>query len=368
MPRTPVVMPKMSMTMTEGEVVEILVTVGQKVSAGDVVAVVGTDKTDMEVESDHEGEVVEISSAPGQVLEVGAPLFVLETEGEDLLAGMFGDAEPAAPAEETAAPAAIPPAASAAPNAPLAQQPADVQSVLAMPGARKLADERGVDITQVVPASPAGIIKQSDIPLAGSREERARDQIAAVVNTSTHIPQFSVTKQIKFKGSLSEDAAERFVQLARAWVGTIRSHTKFTQQFVNGSFAPANVRIAALVRSPLGYVSPAIDAAGIETDAWKQKALSLISSAKENRIAVEHLGGASTSITDLSEFGIKSANTLLFPPQSSGINIGSLKVDNHKVALEVTLVADHRIADPGDAAEALLTFEQLLREVANGNS
>ena len=367
MPRTPVVMPKMSMTMTEGEVVEILVTVGQKVSAGEVVAVVGTDKTDMEVESDHEGEVVEISSAPGQVLEVGAPLFVLETEGEDLLAGMFGDAQPAAPAEETAAPAAVPPAASAAPNPPVAQ-PADAQSVLAMPGARKLAEERGVDITQVVPASPAGIIKQSDIPLAGSREERARDQIAAVVNTSTHIPQFSVTKQIKFKGSLSEDVAERFVQLARAWVGTIRSHTKFTQQYVNGSFVPANVRIAALVRSPLGYVSPAIDAAGIETDAWKQKAISLISSAKENRIAVEHLGGASTSITDLSEFGIKSANTLLFPPQSSGINIGSLKVDNHKVAVVVTLVADHRIADPGDAAEALLTFEQLLREVANGDS
>jgi len=368
MPRTAVVMPKMSMTMTEGEVVEILVSVGQNISAGDVVAVVGTDKTDMEVESDHDGEVVEISSAPGQVLEVGAPLFVLETEGEDLLAGMFGDADPAAPAEETVAPVAMPPATSAAPNSPAALAPADAQSVLAMPGARTLAEERGVDITAIVPASPAGIVKQSDIPLAGSREERARDQIAIAVNTAMHIPQFSVTKRIKFKGSLSEDAAERFVQLARAWVGTIRSHTKFTQQYVNGVFAPANVRVAALVRSPLGYVSPAIDAAGIETDAWRQRALSLISAARENRIAVENLGGASTSITDLSEFGISSANTLLFPPQSSGISIGSLKVDNHKVALEVTLVADHRIADPGDAAEALVTFEKLLRKVANGDS
>ena len=351
--------------MTEGEVVEILVSVGQKISAGDVVAVVGTDKTDMEVESDHDGEVVEISSAPGQVLEVGAPLFVLETEGEDLLAGMFGDAQPTAQAEQTAAPAALPPVADAAPtsgDAPVEQQ------VLAMPGARKLAEERGVDLTAVVPASPSGVIKQSDIPLAGSRQERARDQIASVVNTSMQIPQFSITKEIEIGKPLATDAPERFVQLARAWVGTIRAHTKLSQQFVGGSFVPSNIRVAALVRSPLGYVSPAIDAAEIETDSWRQRAISLISSAIENRIAVENLAGASTSITDLSEFGIRSANTLLFPPQSSGITIGSLVSDSHKVALDVTLVVDHRLADPGDAAEALVTFEKLLREAVNGNS
>ena len=365
MPRTPVVMPKMSMTMTEGEVVEILVTVGQKIAAGDVVAVVGTDKTDMEVESDHEGEVVEITSAPGQVLEVGAPLFVLETEGEDLLAGMFGSAEPEPAANEPAAPVAIPPATSAASNPPATPES---QQVLAMPGARKLAAERGVDIATVVPASPSGVIKQSDIPASGSRKEKARSQIAQVINTSMTIPQFSVTKTIELPAALAADSAERFVQLARAWVSTIRSHTKLTQQYVDGRFAVANVRVAALVRSPLGYVSPAIDASGIETDAWAQRARALISSAKENRIAVENLGGASTAITDLSEFGISSANTLLFPPQSTGVNIGSVRVDSHKVAVDVTVVVDHRIADPGDAAEALLTFEKLLGELVSGNS
>jgi pyruvate dehydrogenase E2 component (dihydrolipoamide acetyltransferase) len=356
-------MPKMSMTMTEGEVVEILVSVGQKISAGDVVAVVGTDKTDMEVESDHEGEVVEITSAPGQVLEVGAPLFVLETEGEDLLAGMFGDAEPApAPAEETAVPVAIPPATSAAPNHH------DNREIFAMPGARKLAAERRIDLASVVAASPAGIIKQSDIPAAGSREEKARTQIAAVVTTATTIPQFSITKTIALPAALATDAAERFVQLARAWVGTLRSHSKFSQQFVGGSFAAAEIKVAALVRSPLGYVSPVIDVKGIETEAWSERAVSLIRSAKENKIAVANLGGASTSITDLSEFGITSANTLLFPPQSSGINIGSVRVNSHKVAVDVTLVADHRIADPGDAVEALLTFEKLIGEFIDGNS
>jgi len=69
MPKTPVVMPKMSMTMTEGEVVEITVAVGQTVIAGDVVAVVGTDKTDMEVESDHSGTVIEVVAGPGNQLQ-----------------------------------------------------------------------------------------------------------------------------------------------------------------------------------------------------------------------------------------------------------------------------------------------------------
>ena len=71
MARTPVVMPKMSMTMTEGEVVELHITVGQKVSQGDVIAVVGTDKTNMEVESDFDGTVLEITSKPGDVIDVG---------------------------------------------------------------------------------------------------------------------------------------------------------------------------------------------------------------------------------------------------------------------------------------------------------
>ena len=148
MAETPVVMPKMSMTMTEGEVVEILVSVGDQVSKGQVVAVVGTDKTDMEVESDHEGEVTEISAGPGDVIEVGAPLFVLRTEGEDLLAGMFGDA-----AQPAAADAAAEPVETQAMAAPPAQAPSSDSPVLAMPGARKLAREQGIDLATITPAA-----------------------------------------------------------------------------------------------------------------------------------------------------------------------------------------------------------------------
>ena len=362
MAQTPVVMPKMSMTMTEGEVVEILVKVGDKVEKGQVVAVVGTDKTDMEVESDHEGEVTEISVGPGDVIDVGAPLFVLETLGEDLLAGMF-DAPPESVPVVVEEPAAEPI------ESPASQAVAEGAKVLAMPGARKQAAELGIDLATITPASPAGVIKQSDLPAAGSREAKARDQIAKVVNTSTQIPQFSLSATIQLNSALAEDASDRFVQLARAWVRVLSALPKLNQNYVNGEFVNVEeIRIAALVKSPVGYVSPSLAAAQIESVEWAQSARGVLEAARANRIPVENLQPATTSITDLGEFGIRHANTLLFPPQSSGFNVGVIRRGESGFEIDCTIVIDHRIADPGDGAEALALFATELQRELDVNS
>jgi len=194
MATTELVMPKMSMTMTEGEVVEILVAIGDQVTAGQVVAVVGTDKTDMEVESDHTGTVTELPAKPGDVLEVGAALIVLQTEGEDLLAGLFGDSA-SQPEQATVSPVVTDVVVEAATQPPAAQA-----EVMAMPGARKLAREQGIDLTQVVAASASGVIKQSDlgtgatVSASDDKKRRARLMTAKVVATALDIPQFSLTK------------------------------------------------------------------------------------------------------------------------------------------------------------------------------
>ena len=367
MPKTPVVMPKMSMTMTEGEVVEITVSVGQAVNAGDVVAVVGTDKTDMEVESDHSGTVIEVVAGPGQVLEVGAPLLVLETEGEDLLAGMFAPAEPVATPEPIPAPIATPVVE------PVIEQvvqvtPVAATEVLAMPGARKIAKEQGIDLSKVKPASPSGIIKQSDLGVSAAKVDKARAVIASVVETSLQIPQFSISGNIKVKKSLPKNFDERFVVLARAWVRTLAKHPQLNQQYQAGSFVSAQTRIAALVKTDLGFVSPVFSVDGITGAAWEEKAKQVLVLARQKKIPLENLSGSTTSITDLSEFGIEQANTLLFAPQSSGFNIGAIKDKKGKVKISFTLVVDHRIADPGDAALVVKTFEKELGEVLGGNS
>ncbi|MGZ0244269.1 MAG: biotin/lipoyl-containing protein [Actinomycetales bacterium] len=374
MASTAIVMPKMSMTMTEGEVVEILIAVGDEITSGQLVAVVGTDKTDMEVESDHAGKVLEVLAKPGDVLEVGAPMFMLETKGEDLLAGLFGSAaEAAEPAVAEATPVATvsqaPVEEAVSSQAPAAPEPA--KSILAMPGARKLARDQGIDLATVRAASPSGVIKQSDLSVSSdlaqstdpSRELKARALIAKVVATALEIPQFSLSKKVSASKPLPKDFVTRAGQLLQAWQKTLAASPKLNTRFVDGSFvANAEVRAAYLVETSLGFVSPVISLAGD----FAAGVPSILAAARINKISLENLSGATTSVTDLSEFDVSQANTLLFGSQTSGLNLGKASEQGQTVTIDVTIVLDHRIADPGDGARALGLFEKFLNEVLDG--
>ena len=374
MASTAIVMPKMSMTMTEGEVVEILIAVGDEITSGQLVAVVGTDKTDMEVESDHAGKVLEVLAKPGDVLEVGAPMFMLETKGEDLLAGLFGSApEAAEPAVAEATPVA---AAGQAPveEAVSSQAPTPPEapkSILAMPGARKLARDQGIDLATVQAASPSGVIKQSDLSVSSdlaqstdpSRELKARALIAKVVATALEIPQFSLSKKVSVSKPLPKDFVTRAGLLLQAWQKTIAASPKLNTRFVDGSFVSnSEVRAAYLVETSLGFVSPVISLAGD----FAASVPSILAAARINKISLENLSGATTSVTDLSEFDVSQANTLLFGSQTSGLNLGKASEQGQAVTIDVTIVLDHRIADPGDGARALGLFEKFLNEVLDG--
>ncbi|HMQ38170.1 MAG TPA: lipoyl domain-containing protein, partial [Micropruina sp.] len=89
MPRVPLLMPKMSMTMEFGTVEEWLVEVGGPVTDGDAVVVVTTDKVDMDVESTCDGTLVEVLAQPGEQVPVGQPIAWIETEKDDLLGDLF---------------------------------------------------------------------------------------------------------------------------------------------------------------------------------------------------------------------------------------------------------------------------------------
>jgi len=376
MASTAIVMPKMSMTMTEGEVVEILIAVGDEITSGQLVAVVGTDKTDMEVESDHAGKVLEVLAKPGDVLEVGAPMFILETQGEDLLAGLFGSApevaEPA-PAATEASPVATtsqePAQEVVSSQAPAAPEPA--KPILAMPGARRQARDQGIDLANVQAASPSGVIKQSDLAVSGgsaqatepNRELKARALIAKVVATSLEIPQFSLSKKVSVSKPLPKEFVTRASLLLRAWQKTIAASPKLNTRFVDGSFVSnSEVRAAYLVETSLGFVSPVISLAGD----FATTVGTILAAARTNKISLENLSGATTSVTDLSEFDVLQANTLLFGSQTSGLNLGKASEEGQAVTIDVTIVLDHRIADPGDGSRALGLFEKFLNEVLDG--
>lgn len=268
MARLAIRMPKMSMTMTEGEVAEWHVAVGDEVAVGDVVCEVMTDKVDMEVESTVAGTLVEIVHDSGMV-PVGDPIGWVEGEDDG---GGFGDllAEPApdtdtAPAEgSTPGGAAVDDTVGApAAETPEPQAPGSSGPVAAIPRARGLAREHGIDLASVAGSGPDGLVRVPDVesllapaspaappvppappapvaataPAAPSGDRRAavRAIVARTMEPSALIPQFTVWRELRLDAA---DAGRQGVSwttvLLQAYAAALRTVPELLSRWEDG--------------------------------------------------------------------------------------------------------------------------------------
>lgn len=168
---TVVRMPKMSDTMTEGVIASWLKKVGDKVKSGDVLAEVETDKATMELENYEDGTLLYIGPKDGEAVAVDGVLAIIGEEGADveaLLGGKSGGSvAPQAPAPATETQAA-PSAEAAAPTSATTSAPAEAAApaggrLLASPLAKRLAQEKGIDISQIKGSGDNGRIVQRDV-------------------------------------------------------------------------------------------------------------------------------------------------------------------------------------------------------------
>ena len=171
-----VLMPALSPTMEEGTLAKWLVKEGDTVKSGQVLAEIETDKATMEFEAVDEGVIGKILIAEGSAgVKVNTPIAVLLEEGED--------ASAAASAPVAAAPAAVAVAAAPAPAAAVAAAPAAPASggarVFASPLARRIAAEKGVDLTAVKGSGPHGRIVKADVEGAQAAPKAAAPAAAA---------------------------------------------------------------------------------------------------------------------------------------------------------------------------------------------
>ena len=159
-----ILMPALSPTMEEGTLAKWLVKEGDVVKAGQVLAEIETDKATMEFEAVDEGTVGKILVAEGTAgVKVNTPIAVLIEDGETL-----SDAPKAAPAVAPAPVAAAPVAAAPVTAAAAAAPVATGARVFASPLARRLAKEKGLDLTKVQGSGPHGRIVRADVEGAGS--------------------------------------------------------------------------------------------------------------------------------------------------------------------------------------------------------
>jgi len=167
---TNILMPALSPTMEKGNLAKWLKAVGDTVKSGDVIAEIETDKATMEVEAVDEGTLAAILVPAGtQDVAVNTPIAVIAAEGEDVAAAAAaGSAPKAAPVAAAPSPAAAPAPATAPVPAGPAPVAASGERIFASPLARRIAKEKGLDLTKIAGSGPRGRIVLADVESANA--------------------------------------------------------------------------------------------------------------------------------------------------------------------------------------------------------
>ena len=167
-------LPDLGEGIHEGEVIAVLVSVGDEVNEGDPILEVETDKASVEIPSPYTAKVLQIMVQPGDVIKVGDVMITFSNVGEGL-AEATTEKKPAEPAATTAAPE-MPPAGKKGP-------------IPASPSTRRLARELGVDLHRVLPTGTAGLVTADDVRnFAGKKEAAEGEKGDPLTATTAAVP------------------------------------------------------------------------------------------------------------------------------------------------------------------------------------
>lgn len=412
---TEIKMPSAGQTTDEAKIVSVNVKVGDKVKRGDVIVEAETDKAVLPVESFASGEVIAVLVEPGSTVTAGTVLVAIGKAGE-----VYGDAgksdgqktaeveaepqkseTPAVEKTEEIAPTpeyipiikggnAVTPASSAAPAAPAALS-AVRYSMPAMPGAKALAKERGIDIS-FVNAANGQFVKRSDVAAysAVATDDGPEYEVMEMNNIRQIIARRmleSVSTIPAWQGSVTvkTDAATNLRRIykeqkdiklsyndiaAKAIAVAARRFPLVNARFENGEvriFKHTNVGLA--VGLPGALVVPVvknIDVKPLEQISADYRAM--VAKAREGRLLPDDMGCGSVTISNLGMYDTDSFTAIINPPESCILAVGAINTvpewngtDFVPVnVMKVTGSFDHRIIDGAYGAQFLQEFKALM--------
>jgi pyruvate dehydrogenase E2 component (dihydrolipoamide acetyltransferase) len=423
-----ILMPALSPTMEEGTLAKWHVKKGDAVKSGDVIAEIETDKATMEVEAVDEGVVEDILVAEGtEGVKVNAPIARLS--GED--AGAAAPAPKAEPAPPPSAAPTPPPTSArqgrseaAAPPPPAGEvAPKATEGVstrvFASPLARRIAEQKGLDLSAMKGSGPHGRIVKADVEGAKPGQPAARpaasqapaprqvlslEQLGIAPGSYDLVPLDGMRKTVARRMTesfrdvphfpLSIDIEIDALLAARAKINAMleKSGGKVSVNDMvikaaaialkhvpeaNASYTPEGIAlhhhadIAMAVAVPGGLITPIIRAA--ETKGLAQiaaEAKDLAERARSKKLKPEEFQGGTFSISNLGMFGVKSFASIINEPQGAILSVGVgdkrpvVRGDQLAVAtvMSVTLTCDHRVVDGATGARWLAAFKPLLED------
>ena len=409
-----VTMPSMGADMTEGTIVKWLKAEGDQIGRGDKLAEVETDKTVVEMEAYAEGLLRKIVVSEGSLVQVGAVIAFIGDADDDI-----PEVAAAAPAAEAApeAPAATPaPAPTPTPEpvqqvalAPVAVPASQGGRIKASPIARKIAEEKGVDIAAITGTGPGGRITKSDVenftpspgfavsggrspvvldgsdtPLSSMRQAIAR----VTVRSKTEAPHYYVTHEIDmsaamtFRRQLNEALAEEgdrvsvndliLMALTKALIKYPKWNSFFDGDKLIGH---PSINLGVAIALDEGLIVPAvIDIQNMSLVEISRAVRDLGKRARGDggNLTQAELTQGTFGISNLGMFGTDTFSAIIVPPNAGIIAVGTVKekpvVRDGKVVvasmMNATISADHRVGDGAEAAVFLGEFQKNLENPA----
>lgn len=397
-------MPKLSDTMTDGVVAKWHKKVGDKVKNGELLADIETDKATMEFESFQDGTLLHIGVEEGKGAAVDSILAILGNPGEDisgLLSGASAPAAPSAPKEEVAKATTTPAPSSAAPVtiAPIAAS-VEHGRIKASPLAKRIAEEKGIDLNQLRGSGDEGRIIKRDVeqfkPAASgahatvvgaeSYTEETVSQMRKTIARRLAESKFSaphfylgididMSKAMEARKSVNEISPVKvsfndFV--IKAVAHSLKQHPKINSSWLGDRIRyNKHVHIGVAVAVEEGLLVPVVRFAD-------QKGLAQISSevkeygqkAKDKKLQPSDWEGNTFTISNLGMFGIEEFTAIINPPDACILAVGGIRetpvVRNGQVVpghmMKVTLSCDHRVVDGATGAAFLQSLKGMLEE------
>jgi pyruvate dehydrogenase E2 component (dihydrolipoamide acetyltransferase) len=391
-------MPSLGADMDAGSIIEWRVHPGDTVHRGDIVAVVDTEKSDIEVEIFEDGVIEELLVEPGVEVPVGTALARIRPGVGQTVGG-----KPEVEATPSAAPAGRvtngPAAKRGEPRRPTAA-PHRQQFVRASPLARRQAARNGIDLATVSGSGPGGAVRVADLAGAApgtarapteraqgagrDRHQAMRQAIATLMARSKHeIPHYYLATIIDLSSALNwlADAnvarplTERLLPAALLLKATSLAigDVPTMNGFWDDGFRPSaavHLGVAVSLRGG-GLVAPAIhDADRLDLDSLMAALRDLVRRARTGTLRGSEVSDPTITVTNLGDQGVEEVFGVIYPPQVALVGFGRINerpwaaggMLGVRPVVRATLAADHRVSDGHDGARFLAAIDRLLQQ------
>ncbi len=395
-----ITMPRLSDTMEEGTVANWLKKEGDAIEEGDILAEIETDKATMEFESFYSGTLLKIGIPEGQTAKVDALLAIVGPAGTDVSGIKAAPAAPAKAAAPAPEPASAPAAAPAKPTTAPAPTPAPVAvnsggRLFVSPLARKLAEEKGIDLNRVQGSGENGRIIKRDIenyqpvsvgaaayiPVGEEQfEEVTNSQMRKTIArrlgeskfTAPHYyltVEFDMDHAIASRTAINSDPDVKVSfndMVVKACAMALRKHPQVNSSWADGVTRIAkHIHVGVAVAVDDGLLVPVLKFADQMTFTQiGAQVKEMAGKARNKKLTPDEMQGSTFTVSNLGMFGIREFTSIINQPNSAILSVGAIVqkpvVKNGQIVvgntMTVTLACDHRTVDGATGAAFLQTL------------